>query len=552
MICAICYLLSSIDRQQSLLSDEQAKEVEQILNASPNVSVAVAAVVATATSPTSSKNLQEEPADIQIAAVPAVIQEEEEEDYELEEEQEREEQQEEELRQQIEEDFDSDDVEAVDIVGIGHATVSTATSLNATFVKADSTETETTTTTTTTTPSTATATHTRHDDDEPEWLRDVLEAPKRSLENLLINNNRAELENGYLESLEAGVGVAGSKHFHSQSQSHSQSNCDLNQTYVTGESLHESIVSVESTQSDATFNQTTTIDDSIISSKHNSTYSLADVEPATSSTQLSTGITELDDNQYYIPEYPPVRSKEVLVEAGVHYFEDGNFWMEVPGRWSTWSWRWLPPLFISRCSKLAPPFKILKGLLDFDDDDCSYPPITVRKNPKVRFSSGPIHVYSTFSVTDYDRRNEDVDPVAASAEYELEKRVEKMHVFPVELMKGPEGLGLSIIGMGVGADAGLEKLGIFVKTITDNGAAARDGRIREYTESNYNLIEHVLGKLRYILKIIINRIFKKLFIKFKLMTKLNKDKVGSISRFILNILSKYSHQNVELFRLLDE
>ena len=136
-------------------------------------------------------------------------------------------------------------------------------------------------------------------------------------------------------------------------------------------------------------------------------------------------------------------------EAKVHYFTDGHYWFEMAS-------------------------------MDENSPMENSPTANLHYKPPSRltFSTGPVLHYSTFGIEEYDRRNDDVDPVAASAEYELEKRVEKMDSFPVDLHKGSDGLGLSIIGMGVGADAGLEKLGIFIKTITPGGAAERDGRIK--------------------------------------------------------------------------
>uniref|UniRef100_A0A1B6DTA3 Neurabin-1 n=1 Tax=Clastoptera arizonana TaxID=38151 RepID=A0A1B6DTA3_9HEMI len=204
----------------------------------------------------------------------------------------------------------------------------------------------------------------------------------------------------------------------------------------------------DSVISSAAIGSTATMEDSVVSSQFGSVSgsesgllgsvnSLDDLDSSRDKDE-----DETDDYRGFVPE----PTKEVYEESGVHYYEDGHFWMEVPG--------------LPEC--------------DVDEDTN----ISVKSNTKVTFSCGPIKVFSTFSMTEYDRRNEDVDPVAASAEYELEKRVEKLDMIAVDLLKGPEGLGLSIIGMGVGADAGLEKLGIFVKTITENGAAARDGRIQ--------------------------------------------------------------------------
>jgi len=130
----------------------------------------------------------------------------------------------------------------------------------------------------------------------------------------------------------------------------------------------------------------------------------------------------------------------------LNYLSDGNFWVEGP--------------------PLVPTSEL-------EDTAELYHSPTM-----VKFSTAPVRIYSTYTEEEYDRSNDDIDPAAASAEYELEKRVEKMETFEVSLTKGESGLGLSILGMGVGVDTGVEKLGIFIKTITAGGAADKDGRIQ--------------------------------------------------------------------------
>jgi len=97
---------------------------------------------------------------------------------------------------------------------------------------------------------------------------------------------------------------------------------------------------------------------------------------------------------------------------------------------------------------------------------------------KVGFSCDPIQVFVTYSKDEYDRFNDEADPIIATAEYELEKRLERLIIFDVEIEKGSQPLGLSIVGIGVGADTGVEKLGMFVKTVVPGGSIHADDRIK--------------------------------------------------------------------------
>jgi len=101
-----------------------------------------------------------------------------------------------------------------------------------------------------------------------------------------------------------------------------------------------------------------------------------------------------------------------------------------------------------------------------------------KAKPRVSFSNEVMEIL-TYSPAEYDRRNRDVDPASAAAEWELEKNVAKLETLQVDLERGCDGLGLAIIGLGTEpVQIGLEKLGIFVRSVTADGVAARDGRMR--------------------------------------------------------------------------
>jgi len=109
----------------------------------------------------------------------------------------------------------------------------------------------------------------------------------------------------------------------------------------------------------------------------------------------------------------------------------------------------------------------------------SLPPESSSDKPptrtKLTWSENPIMVGETHHKEDYERGNPDLDPVAESAVYELEKRLDKMEKFDLILNKDKDGYGLSIIGMGIGADSGVEKLGIYVKKVFPGQAAEKVG-----------------------------------------------------------------------------
>ena len=143
-------------------------------------------------------------------------------------------------------------------------------------------------------------------------------------------------------------------------------------------------------------------------------------------------------------------TRTIQDEVKVHFLEDGHYWYE------------------------GSPLAAISREEEFEE-------LLKPKSFKVRFSTSPIRHFSTFSNDDYDRRNEEVDPALATAEYEQEKRMAMMESMTVELNKTSEGgPGISFIGvtMGPSLGDGEDKLSIFVKAVTPGGPSDLEGTIK--------------------------------------------------------------------------
>ncbi|KAF5406471.1 hypothetical protein PHET_00005 [Paragonimus heterotremus] len=233
------------------------------------------------------------------------------------------------------------------------------------------------------------------------------------------------------------------------------------------------------------------IDDSFPTLQH--------AEPIAVATPDEDEESEEEEVAHYLPSIAPTLNapaglKVVTVDGqGVHILEDGNFFYTVPGLSShpesptDLSFLESRPHNVLNHSKDRPSLEScpntsatseLNRSTEMTLPDSSTDSISKR----VRFSTEPIMIYSTHSTLEYNRRNDEIDPLAASAEYELEKHLEEMELINVDLQKGPQGLGISILGLGVDNVGGDQKLGIFIKALTPGGAAEANGQIQVYDQ----------------------------------------------------------------------